>query len=104
MGALIEEVYRQGALFDSWSEHFDNEIWMKAFETCGLDPDFYTIRERSLDEVFPWDFIDSGVSKDFLRREWQQAINEVETPNCRQRCSGCGAKKYEGGVCYEGEN
>lgn len=104
VGALIEEVYRQGALFDSWSEHFDNEIWMKAFETCGLDPDFYTIRERSLDEVFPWDFIDSGVSKDFLRREWQQAINELETPNCRQRCSGCGAKKYEGGVCYEGKN
>ena len=103
-GALIEEVYKHGALFESWSENFDNQLWMDAFETCGIDPDFYTVRERSLDEVFPWDFIDAGVSKEFLKREWQQAIDEKVTPNCRQRCSACGARKYEGGVCYEGKN
>lgn len=102
--ALIEEAYKQGALFESWSEWFDNSIWVQAFETCGIDPDFYTVRERSLDEIFPWDFIDVGVSKEFLKREWQQALDAAVTPNCRQRCSGCGANKYEGGVCYEGEN
>lgn len=100
-GALIEAAYKQGALFDSWSEHFHNEYWMKAFEVCGLDSDFYTVRERSLDEIFPWDFIDAGVSKEFLKREWLQAINETVTPNCRQQCAGCGARKYKGGVCYE---
>ena len=66
-GALIEEAYKNGAIYDSWSEYFDNRIWMKAFETCGLSIDFYTTRERSLDEVFPWDFIDAGVSKEFLK-------------------------------------
>ena len=103
-GALIEETYRQGALFESWSENFNNQLWMDAFETCGIDPDFYTVRERSLDEIFPWDFIDAGVTKEFLKREWLQAIDEKVTPNCRQRCSACGARKYEGGVCYEGKN
>ena len=103
-GALIEETYRQGALFESWSENFNNQLWMDAFETCGIDPDFYTVRERSLDELFPWDFIDAGVTKEFLKREWLQAIDEKVTPNCRQRCSACGARKYEGGVCYEGKN
>ena len=101
---LIEETYRQGALFESWSENFNNQLWMDAFETCGIDPDFYTVRERSLDEIFPWDFIDAGVTKEFLKREWLQAIDEKVTPNCRQRCSACGARKYEGGVCYEGKN
>ncbi|MFT4105858.1 MAG: TIGR03960 family B12-binding radical SAM protein [Lacrimispora sp.] len=102
--ALVEEAYKNGAIYDSWSEHFKNYIWMKAFETCGLDADFYTIRERDLDEVFPWDFIDSGVSKEFLKREWQNAINESVTPNCRQHCTGCGAMKFKGGVCYEAKN
>lgn len=101
---VIEEAYRNGALFDSWSEHFHNEIWMKAFETCGLSVDFYTTRERSLDELFPWDFIDAGVSKEFLKREWKQALGETVTPNCRQRCSGCGARKFGGGVCFEDQN
>lgn len=104
VGQVIEEAYRQGALYDSWSEYFDNRIWMQAFETCGVSIDFYTTRERSLDELFPWDFIDAGVSKDFLKREWQQALNETVTPNCRQRCSGCGARKFEGGVCFENQD
>ena len=101
VAAVIEEAYRKGAIYDSWSEYFNNDIWMKAFETCGVDIDFYTTRERSLDEVFPWDFIDAGVTKDFLKREWANAQAETVTPNCRMRCSGCGVKKFGGGVCYE---
>ena len=101
VAAVIEEAYREGAIYDSWSEYFNNDIWMKAFETCGVDIDFYTTRERSLDEVFPWDFIDAGVTKDFLKREWANAQAETVTPNCRMRCSGCGVRKYGGGVCFE---
>ena len=101
VAAVIGEAYRQGAIYDSWSEYFNNDIWMKAFETCGVYIDFYTTRERSLDEVFPWDFIDAGVTKDFLKREWANAQAETVTPNCRMRCSGCGVRKYGGGVCFE---
>ena len=101
VAAVIEEAYRNGDIYDSWSEYFNNDIWMKAFETCGVDIDFYTTRERSLDEVFPWDFIDAGVTKDFLKREWANAQAETVTPNCRMRCSGCGVRKYGGGVCFE---
>ena len=104
VAAVIEEAYKNGALYDSWSESFKNDVWMKAFETCGVDPEFYTLRERSLDEVFPWDFIDAGVSKEFLQREWNQALHETVTPNCRQKCSARGALKYKGGVCYENKN
>ena len=104
VAAVIEEAYKNGALYDSWSESFRNEIWMKAFETCGIDIAFYTTRERSLDELFPWDFIDSGVSKEFLKREWLNAIDQKVTPNCRERCSGCGVRRFGGGVCYENQN
>ena len=101
VAAVVEEVYQNGAMFDSWGEYFNNDTWMQAFETCGVDIDFYTTRERSLDEVFPWDFIDAGVTKDFLKREWANAQAETVTPNCRMRCSGCGVRKYGGGVCFE---
>ena len=100
VAAVIEEAYRNGALYDAWSESFRNGIWMKAFETCGVDIDFYTTRERSLDELFPWDFIDTGVSKEFLKREWNNAVNGTVTPNCRERCSGCGVRRFGGGVCF----
>lgn len=100
----ILEVYKNGGIFDAWSEYFDYKRWLDAFAACGIDPDFYTMRERSLDELFPWDFIDTGVSKEFLKREWQNAMNETVTPNCRMRCSGCGVKKFGGGVCYEDKN
>ena len=102
--AVIEEAYRNGALYDAWSESFRNDIWMKAFETCGVDIDFYTTRERSLDELFPWDFIDTGVSKEFLKREWNNAVNGTVTPNCRERCSGCGVRRFGGGVCFEDQD
>ncbi len=101
VAAVIEEAYKNGALYDSWSESFKNDIWMQAFETCGVDIDFYTTRERSLDELFPWDFIDVGVTKEFLKREWNNAMNGKVTPNCRMQCSGCGAKNFGGGVCFE---
>ena len=101
---VLEEAYHKGAMFDSWGEYFNNDIWMNAFETCGVDMDFYTVRERSLDEIFPWDFIDAGVTKEFLKREWLAAVSEKVTPNCRQQCSGCGARQYGGGVCFEDKN
>ncbi len=101
VAAVIEEAYRRGALYDSWSEHFKNEIWMDSFEACGVDMDFYTVRERSLEEVFPWDFIDAGVSKEFLKREWEHAKQEKVTPNCRAGCSGCGVRQFGCGVCFE---
>ena len=98
---VLETVYRKGAMFDSWGEYFHNDLWMDAFAECGVDPDFYTVRERSLDEIFPWDFIDAGVSKEFLKREWKNALAGKVTPNCRQQCSGCGARGFGGGVCFE---
>ena len=104
VGAVIEEAYRLGCLYDSWTEYFNNDLWMQAFEKTGVDIPFYTLRKRDLDEVFPWDFIDIGVTKNFLKREWKKAMDGVVTPNCRQGCSGCGAAIYGGGVCYESKN
>ena len=104
IGAVIEEAYRLGCLYDSWTEYFNNDLWMQAFEKTGVDIPFYTLRKRDLDEVFPWDFIDIGVTKNFLKREWKKAMDGVVTPNCRQGCSGCGAAIYGGGVCYESKN
>ena len=102
IGRVIEEAYRLGCLFDSWTESFHNERWMKAFENTGVDIAFYNLRERAEDELFPWDFIDIGVSRKFLRREWDKAMEGQATPNCRMQCSGCGAASFGGGVCYEG--
>ena len=101
LSRAILKAYEEGCIFDAWGEYFDNEKWMQIFEDCGIDPDFYTIRPRETDELFPWDFIDAGVTKEFLIREWKTAQSEVVTPNCRERCSGCGARKYKRGVCYE---
>lgn len=104
LSKVIQEAYRLGCLYDSWTETFDNEKWMKAFANTGVDIGFYNLRERDADEIFPWDFIDIGVTKDFLYREWQRAQKGEVTPNCRIKCSGCGAMKYKGGVCVEGKN
>ena len=104
IGPAIQRAYEKGCLFDSWSEWFQNERWLEAFAECGTDMDFYTTRERALDEIFPWDFIDIGVSRRFLEKEWKRAHEETVTPNCRQNCSGCGAASFGGGVCYEGQN
>ena len=101
---VILKSYEKGALYDAWSESFRYDIWKEAFAETGIDIEFYTLRERSTDEILPWDFIDAGVTKEFLIREWKQAKGEVVTPNCRQKCAGCGARRYKGGVCYEGKN
>ncbi len=97
-------VYEHGGYFDAWNEYFDYDRWLEAFAATGIDPDFYTMRERDLDENLPWDFIDVGVTKEFLKREWKTALGETVTPNCRMRCSACGAKQFGGGVCYEDKN
>ncbi len=99
----IYNAYMSGCIFDAWGDYFDCEKWDKAIADAGLSLDFYVYRKRDLDEILPWDFIDVGVTKDFLKREYHRAIIEqAVTPNCRMQCSGCGARSYGGGVCYEG--
>lgn len=101
---VIYDVYKAGCMFDSWSEYFRYDIWIEMFEKNGIAPLFYTAREREEEELFPWDFIDIGVSKKFLWREYQNGKQEKVTPNCRQKCAGCGAMVFGGGVCFEGKN
>ncbi len=102
---VILRAYEKGCIFDAWSEYFRNEIWMDTFAECGIDPDFYTTREREEDEVFPWDFLDCGVTKEFLLREWKKALEETVSPNCREKCQGCGASRFGGGICFtDGKN
>lgn len=98
---VIEYAYQHGAIFDAWTERFKQEIWDEAFHACGIDPDFYTHRERECSELLPWDFIDVGVTRRFLETEWKRAKEGVITPNCREACSGCGAAAFGTGVCYE---
>ena len=91
LSAVIYDVYKQGAIFDAWTEYFDIHRYMDAFKRHNIDILFYTTRERSLDEVFPWDHIDAGVTKAYLAREWEQAQKGVVTKNCRSQCMGCGS-------------
>ena len=102
--ALIEGAYKDGCLFDSWSEYFRNDIWMNQFTKTGLSLEFYTSRERDKDELLPWDFIDAGISRSFLYREYEKSKQGIVTPNCRKGCAGCGAAQFHGGVCYEPRN
>ena len=100
LGRAIEEAWRRGAKFDSWSEYFDLSRWLKTFEDCGIDPHFYANRVREDNEVFPWEVTSTGVTRAFLARECKQAYAAVITPDCRHQCSGCGANRFcEGGVC-----
>ena len=101
LSRVIEEAYRRGCTLDSWAEHFDFDKWMEVFRDCSLDPAFYANRRRSYEEVLPWDHLDYGVSKDFLKKESLRAGEGVVTPTCRQSCSGCGAARWKGGVCVE---
>lgn len=104
VGKAIRRAYELGALYDAWSETFHYEYWQRAFAETGIDMDFYTSRERTAEEILPWDFIDIGVTKAFLLREWERSKEEQVTPNCRTQCAGCGAARYRGGVCVEGKN
>ena len=101
VGQVILLAYQKGCFYDAWSEYFKNDVWLSCFAECGLDISFYTTRERAEDEIFPWDFIDCGVTKSFLLREWKKALAETVSPNCRMQCQGCGAARYGGGVCLE---
>lgn len=97
---VIIEAVRLGCKFDGWGEHFDFSKWMKAFENCGINPDNY-LRKREYDEVLPWDHISVGISKEFFMKENELAKNEKTTPNCREKCAGCGVACFKTGVCYE---
>lgn len=98
---VIYMAYKKGCIYDAWGEYYKHDVWMECFEECGLSVDFYTTRERSLDEKFPWDFIDCGVTKEFLKREWERALAGEVTPNCKIACQGCGAARFGTGICFE---
>ena len=101
---VIYDVYQSGQIFDAWTEYFDKSNWDNALEKNHIDIGFYTYRDRCVDEILPWDFIDIGVTRKFMEKEWERAQAGVVTPNCRMKCSGCGAAKFGGGVCFENKN
>ena len=101
LGAVLEDALSRGLHFDGWDECFDFDGWMAAFAHCGLDPAFYANRTRAFDEVFPWDHLDYGIRKEFLLEECGRAYEAQTTPNCREKCSGCGAACFKGGLCVE---
>lgn len=101
LNQAILRAYEKGCMYDAWSEYYKNDIWMETFEECGIDISFYTTRARGDDESFPWDFLDCGVTKQFLLREWHRAQEESVTPNCKMQCQGCGAARFQTGICME---
>ena len=99
---VILDAYKSGCVFDAWNEYFHYDKWLEAFDKNGLSIEFYNERERSTDEILPWDFIDIGVTKAFLKREWERAQKGEVTPNCKEKCQGCGAAVYGSGkFCFE---
>ena len=98
---VLEEAFRSGCKFDGWNNCFDIVKWMRAFEKCSLDPSFYANRKRSFDEILPWDHIDYGIKKEFFISECKKAYENQTTPNCREKCSACGASCFKGGICFE---
>ncbi|MBR4081669.1 MAG: TIGR03960 family B12-binding radical SAM protein [Clostridia bacterium] len=98
MGEVLMAAFERGCMLDGWSEHFKFDKWMEAFEACGLDPAFYAYRRREKDEILPWDFVDAGVTKEFLWREKEKADRAEVTKDCRKGCNGCGLQRYKG-VC-----
>lgn len=104
LAPAILQAYQAGCIFDAWHEMFHQELWNQAFADNHIDTEFYTSREREVDEILPWDFIDIGVSKRFFIKEWERAKRAEVTKNCKQQCSGCGAAVFGGGVCFENKN
>lgn len=104
LGEVIRRVYEKGSFYDAWSEYYNNERWLETLEECGLSAEFYTHRERSVDEILPWDFIDCGITKEFLKREWERAKRGEISENCKQKCQGCGIAKFGCGICIEPRN
>ena len=101
VGEVIYTAWKKGCKFDGWDEYFDFEKWKEAFNECGVTPDFYAYRKREYDEIMPWEHIDLGISKKFLARQDQLAHQSISTPNCRQKCAGCGATVFGEGICCE---
>ena len=98
---VIYTAWKNGCKFDSWGEYFKFDVWIKAFEECGLDPEFYACRKREYDEIMPWEHMDYFVSKEFLIRENKRAREFKTTPHCREKCSACGVNKIIGGACFD---
>ena len=99
LGNVLEAVWRKGGHLDAWEEYFSLDRWREAFEECGVDPTFYAYRRREKDEIMPWDMISSGVTRQYLWREYENAMAGVTTPDCRTHCNGCGANQLVGGKC-----
>lgn len=99
---VLIKAFEKGAKFDGWSEYFNFETWEEALKECGIDGDFYAYRERSYDEILPWDFIDVGITKEFLIRENERAKKAEVTPDCRLGCENCGVNINLEGKCFEG--
>jgi hypothetical protein len=98
---VIEAAFKKGCKLDGWSECFDVEKWLEAFDECGVDPNFYANRERAFDEILPWGHLDYCVSDEFLKEQNRLAHLSTATPNCREKCMGCGAMCFKEGVCFE---
>ena len=101
VGEVIYAAWKKGCKFDGWDEYFDFEKWKEAFNECGVTPDFYAYRKREYDEIMPWEHIDLGISKKFLAHQDELAHKSISTPNCRQKCAGCGATVFGEGICCE---
>ena len=102
LGRVLLKAHEAGCKFDGWQEHYDHQKWLSVFEEAGVDPDFYALRSRSFDELLPWDFIDIGVTKEFLQKEWEKSTEEALTPYCREGCSNCGVMQFsKGWKCHE---
>ncbi len=98
LARVLYRAWQLGCRLDGWNDQFRYDLWLQAFEDCGLTVDFYAHRQRGLEETLPWDHIDSGISKEFLKREWKKALSAQTTRDCRQGCNGCGLQKLKG-VC-----
>ncbi len=98
---VLLKAHERGLKFDGWSDCFSLERWLEVFRECNIDPKFYANRKRSFEEILPWDHIDMGVTKSFLRQECERAKNAIPTPNCKEQCSNCGVGSYKGGICCE---
>ena len=98
MGRVLKRAFEKGCLLDGWDECFRNDLWLESFDECGLDPAFYAYRVREKDEILPWDFVDAGVTKEFLWREKEKSEQAAVTRDCRLGCNGCGLQRFKG-VC-----
>ncbi len=101
LSSVIERAYDKGCIFDAWTDYFKPEVWDQVLDECGVDRYFYNYRERDKDEIFPWDFIDIGVSKRYMWREYMRSKEGIVTPNCREQCNGCGAAVFDAGICVD---